>query len=132
MYRPSAAPYGPASCPSIKTAQPASLPPGVCGSVGIRRSTRASTALTSSGVKNLQTLGSTGCGGLAAPGAQGILPVTVSARTLELKAASAAPATRTWRRDCPRGLNSLLMQRLPVESFRSTEDDLNKIRHQCL
>src|SRR5262249_18402332 len=79
MYHRSAEPYGPASCRSMKTAQPASLPPGVCGSGGIRRSTSASTAAPSSGVKYTQGPGGTGVGGLPAFGDQGKLPCTTNA-----------------------------------------------------
>src|SRR5438132_5718648 len=64
----------------MKTAQPASLPPGVCGSGGISRSTSASTAAPSSGVKYTHGPGRTGVGGAPAFGAQGRLPLTIKAR----------------------------------------------------
>src|SRR5215831_8558702 len=79
MYKPSALPYGPASCRSMKTAHPASLPPGVCGSGGISRSTSASMVTPSSAVKYAQGPGCTGVGGLPAFGAQGKLPFTSNA-----------------------------------------------------
>src|SRR5262245_30455327 len=79
MYHRSAEPYGPASCRSMKTAHPASLPPGVCGSGGISRSTSASMAAPSSGVKYTQGPGCTGAGGLPAFGDQGKLPFTSNA-----------------------------------------------------
>ena len=74
MYNRSAVPYGPASCRSMKTAHPASFPPGVCGSGGISRSTSASMAVPSYGVKYTQGPGCTGVGGLPAFGDQGKLP----------------------------------------------------------
>src|ERR1700730_15494139 len=64
----------------MKTAQPASLPPGVCGSGGISRATSASTAAPSSGVKYTHAPGRTGVGGAPAFGAQGKLPLTIRAR----------------------------------------------------
>src|SRR5439155_13019472 len=65
---------------SMKIAQPASLPPGVCGSGGISRSTSASTAAPSSGVKYTHDPGCTGVGGAPAFGAHGKLPLTIRAR----------------------------------------------------
>src|SRR5262249_25238874 len=79
MYNPSALPYGPASCRSMKTAHPASLPPGVCGSGGISRSTSASMAPPSSAVKYAQGPGCTGVGGAPAFADQGKLPFTSNA-----------------------------------------------------
>src|SRR5215831_6048293 len=79
MYKPSALPYGPASCRSMKTAHPASLPPGVCGSGGISRSTSASMVTPSSAVKYAQGPGCTGVGGLPAFADQGKLPFTSNA-----------------------------------------------------
>src|ERR1700724_1054880 len=64
----------------MKTAQLASLPPGVCASGGISRSTSASTAAPSSGVKYTHGPGRTGLGGAPAFGAQGKLPLTIRAR----------------------------------------------------
>src|SRR5579872_6816670 len=64
----------------MKTAQPASLPPGVFGSGGIRRSTRASTEAASSAVKNSQPPGRTGIGGTPAEGCHGNLPTRMRAR----------------------------------------------------
>src|SRR6267142_2472637 len=64
----------------MKTPQPASLPPGVCGSGGISRSTSASMAALSSGVKYTHAPGRTGVGGAPAFGAHGKLPFTVRAR----------------------------------------------------
>src|ERR1700736_4135091 len=65
----------------MKTAQPASLPPGVCGSGGISRSTSASIAAPSSGVKYTHGPGCTAVGGVPAFVAHGKLPLTTSART---------------------------------------------------
>src|SRR6201984_459086 len=81
MYSASALPYGPASCRSMKTAQPASLPPGVCGSGGINRSTSASTAAPSSAVKYIHGPGVTAVGGAPASGAHGKLYWTTPAKT---------------------------------------------------
>ena len=64
----------------MKTAQPASLPPGVCGSGGISRSTSASTAAPSSEVKYTHGPGCTAVGGVPAFVAHGKLPLTISAR----------------------------------------------------
>src|SRR6266404_6665963 len=64
----------------MKTAQPPSLPPGVCGSGGISRSTSASTAAPSSAVKYTHAPGRTDVGGAPAFGAQGKLPLTIRAR----------------------------------------------------
>src|SRR5258708_1892171 len=64
----------------MKTAQPASLPPGVCGSGGISRSTSASIAAPSSGVKYTHGPGRTAVGGVPAFVAHGKLPLTTSAR----------------------------------------------------
>src|SRR5437899_13001738 len=64
----------------MKTAQPASLPPGVCGSGGISRSTSASIAAPSSGVKYTHGPGCTAVGGVPAFVAHGKLPLTTSAR----------------------------------------------------
>src|SRR5262249_16884593 len=65
----------------MNTAQPASLPPGVCGSGGISRSTSASMAAPSSGVKYTQDPGCTAVGGEPAFGAQGKLSFTTPAKT---------------------------------------------------
>src|SRR5580704_6352848 len=65
----------------MKTAQPASLPPGVCGSGGINRSTSASTAAPSSAVKYVQGPGLTSVGGAPAFCSQGKLPWTTPAKT---------------------------------------------------
>src|SRR5262249_13280577 len=65
----------------MNTAQPASLPPGVCGSGGISRSTSASMAAPSSAVKYTQGPGRTALGGLPAFGAQGKLSFTTPAKT---------------------------------------------------
>src|SRR6516164_4098608 len=81
MYSPSAVPYGPASCRSMKTAQPASLPPGVCGSGGINRSTSASTAAPSSAVKYVHGPGFTAVGGAPAFGSHGMRLWTTPAKT---------------------------------------------------
>src|SRR5260370_27843067 len=64
----------------MKTAQPASLPPGVCGSGGISRSTRGSIVAASSGVKYTHGPGCTAVGGVPAFVAHGKLPLTTSAR----------------------------------------------------
>jgi hypothetical protein len=55
----------------MKTAHPASFPPGVSGSGGMMRSTMASTARPSGPVKKTHGPGLTGTGGLPAFGAQG-------------------------------------------------------------
>src|SRR5215813_6137649 len=81
MYSASALPYGPASCRSMKTAQPASLPPGVCGSGGINRSTSASTAAPSSAVKYVHGPGFTAVGGAPAFGSHGKPLWTTPAKT---------------------------------------------------
>src|SRR5215468_10981115 len=81
MYSASALPYGPASCRSMKTAHPASLPPGVCGSGGINRSTSASTAAASSAVKYVHVPGFTAVGGAPAFGSHGMPPWTRPAKT---------------------------------------------------
>src|SRR6516165_2735705 len=65
----------------MKTAQPASLPPGVCGSGGINRSRSASTAAPSCAVKYAHGPGRTGVGGLPAFGDQGRLSLTTNAET---------------------------------------------------
>src|SRR5665213_1780392 len=84
----------------MKTAQPASLPPGPRSSGGIRRSTAASTKEASSDVKNIQGPGRTNIGGLASPGCHGIPPVRVRARPAVVPAkSSAAVETSSERRD---------------------------------
>ncbi len=55
----------------MKTAQPASLPPSVSGSGGIRRSTSASTAAPSAGSKKIHGPLTNGAGGDPASGRQG-------------------------------------------------------------
>src|SRR5271170_1278442 len=55
----------------MKTAHPASLPPGVSGSGGMRRSTSASTAAPSLASKKIHAPGLTGWGGEPASGRQG-------------------------------------------------------------
>ena len=64
----------------MNTAQPQSFPPGVSGSGGISRSTKASTVSPSCGVKKCQPPGVAGDGGLADPGCHGRAPLITVAR----------------------------------------------------
>ena len=73
---------------SIKTAHPQSLPPGVSGSGGINRSTKASTAAPSSGVKNTHGPGLTACGGSPANGRHGNPLPPANVRALAPRATS--------------------------------------------
>src|SRR6516225_2807415 len=80
-------------------AQPASLPPGVSGSGGIRRSTKASTVLPSCGVKQRQPSGVTAAGGSADPGFHGRPPLTIAARVVpEFSKSAIALEPRSRRR----------------------------------
>src|SRR5258706_6734380 len=84
----------------MKTAQPASLPPGVSGSGGINRSTMASTAAPSSGVKNSHGPGRTNGGGTPASGFHGKPPAMVRARpeAVDKRSDSAVAASSSRRR----------------------------------
>src|SRR5664279_1841830 len=83
----------------MKTAHPASLPPGPRSSGGIRRSTAASISAASSAVKNIHGPGRTSVGGLAAPGSHGRAPFSVRARaTVEPATSSAAVDASIARR----------------------------------
>src|SRR5450631_4357421 len=83
----------------MKTAQPASLPPGPRSSGGIRRSTAASISEASSDVKNIHGPGRTSAGGVAVPGSHGMPPLRVRARPALVPATSkAAVETRSERR----------------------------------
>ncbi len=83
----------------MKTAQPESLPPGDSASEGMRRSTNASTVAASCGVKYFQPPGVTAFGGSAAPGFQGMPPLTTAARAaLELRSSQMALEPRSCRR----------------------------------
>src|SRR5438105_2086583 len=84
----------------MNTAQPASLPPGARGSGGISRSTNASTAAPSSGVKNSHGPGRTGVGGEPASGCHGRPPEIRRAQVDddELKRKVNAELVRSCRR----------------------------------
>src|SRR6202030_2195630 len=92
-------PYGPLNWRSIKTAQPASLPPGVAGSGGIMRSTMASIALASSAVKNCQGPGRSAWGADDGNGAHGMWSRMTEARVSDVVPANQIAAeTRNLRR----------------------------------
>src|SRR5262245_5033249 len=83
----------------MKTAQPTSLPPGVSGSGGLRRTTSASTALASSSVRSRHGPVPAAMGGSAEPGLPGSEPLTISAfATSELTNKAAAVEVRSSRR----------------------------------
>src|SRR5260370_1253190 len=83
----------------MKTAHPQSLPPGVSGSGGISRSTKASTAAPSSGVKNTHGPGLTAWGGSPANGRQGIPvpPAKVRASATRVISSNALEASNARR-----------------------------------
>ena len=72
----------------MKTAHPQSLPPGVSGSGGISRSTKASTAAPSSGVKNTHGPSLAAWGGSPANGRQGNPPPAANVRAPAARATS--------------------------------------------
>src|SRR5271169_113978 len=84
----------------MKTAHPASLPPGPRSSAGIRRSTAASTSEVSSAEKNIHGPGRTAAGGLAVPGLHGI-PCRIVEAPAEIESAKKQTAVeaRSERRD---------------------------------
>src|ERR1700750_1710028 len=84
----------------MKTAHPASLPPGVCGSDGMIRSTIASIALASSTVKNFQGPGRSMCGADEGYGAQGTWPWITEARVNDVVPANQNVAEIRKRRRC--------------------------------
>src|ERR1700684_4227081 len=79
----------------MKTAQPQSFPPGVSGSGGINRSTKASTAALSSGAKNTHGPGLTAWGGSPPTGRHGnpAPPGKISARAAEAARSMAVEAS---------------------------------------
>src|SRR3954452_25147902 len=83
----------------MKTAQPASLPPGPRSSAGISRATAASIKAASSEVKNIHGPGRTGTGGLAVPASQGMPPLKMRARATAVpeKRNAVAEVSRTRR-----------------------------------
>src|SRR5438105_15808698 len=83
----------------MKTAHPQSLPPAVSASGGINRSTKASTAAPSSGVKNTHGPGSTACGGSPANGRHGIPvpPAKVHAPAVCVTSSNAVEASNALR-----------------------------------
>src|SRR5438270_5043854 len=83
----------------MKTAQPASLPPGVSGSGGMTRSTIASIAVASSAVKNCQGPGRSKSGADVGNGVQGVRSRIMDARVNDVVPANQiAAATRNLRR----------------------------------
>src|SRR5580698_10265393 len=68
----------------MKTAHPASFPPGVSGSGGMIRSTIASIALASSAVKNCQEPGRTESGGDEGKGDHGMRSRMIEARVSDV------------------------------------------------
>src|SRR5260370_37204278 len=87
----------------MKTAHPQSLPRGVSGSGGISRSTKASTAAPSSGVKNTHGPGLTAWGGSPANGRQGIPvpPAKVRASAARVISSNALEASNARRLSTP-------------------------------
>src|ERR1700742_1587667 len=83
----------------MKTAHPASLPPGVSGSGGMIRSTIASIALASSEVKNCQGPGRTNSGGDKGNGDHGMRSRMMDARVSDVVPTNQSVAdTRNLRR----------------------------------
>jgi hypothetical protein len=97
----------------MKTAHPQSLPPGVSGSGGISRSTKASTAAPSSGEKNTHGPGFAAWGGSPANGRHGI-PVppakdrAPAARAISNIAVDASSARRLGSRADPLASGTLM------------------------
>src|SRR5271163_5008124 len=87
----------------MKTAHPQSLPPGVSGSGGIRRSTNASTVAPSSGVKNTHGPGVAAWGGSPANGRHGIPvpPAKVRALAARVTNSNAVEASNARRLGTP-------------------------------
>src|SRR5947207_12562675 len=87
----------------MKTAHPQSFPPAVSGSGGINRSTKASTAAPSSGVKNTHGPGLTTWGGSPANGRQGIPvpPAKVRAHAARVISSNAVEASNPRRLSTP-------------------------------
>src|ERR1700757_4914034 len=83
----------------MKTAHPQSLPPGISGSGGISRSTKASMAAPSSGVKNTHGPGLTASGGSPANGRHGIPlpPANVRAPAARATSSNAVEASNARR-----------------------------------
>ena len=81
----------------MKTAQPESLPPGVCGSGGITQSAIASTVRPSSPVKNSHGPNLAAAGGAPALGVHGICPEMVAAPTFVAPNSNIAVPARNSR-----------------------------------
>src|SRR5580693_8244511 len=102
----------------MKTAHPASLPPGPRLSGGISRSTAASITAASSAVKNIHGPGRTTTGGVAVPASHGRPPASVRARAKVVptkKNAAAEPSNK--RLD---GCNEVVQLMVTLLSLKST------------
>src|SRR5882757_2756680 len=107
----------------MKTAHPASLPPGPRSSRGISRSTVASTSDASSDVKNCQGPGRTGTGGVAVPGRHGMPPLTVRAspEVVLVKKIAALDASNE-RRDILTGEKASIIAMFRIPAFGRRTD----------